>query len=208
MRSAPAWLAVTHWSLDAIRLADAMDAVNLLAGLTAGYHAGLHLGLCEVLEFIVDVQVLDTTVEAGTVLDLPEAESACVHVHRHSCRKTDRIMLMGVKPNKVDHKHNHQRADMGVMAEHIQMCVCPTVHCKIPLIFKKIFFESAPEDTSLKQGTTEEKEEDDIRRVTHNTALHSDTFLHFFLVIINSLDTTDNSYEQIHSQQAQPHPQT
>lgn len=85
------------------------------------------------------------------------------------------------------------------------------MHCKnweiysIPLIFKIIiFFESAPEDTSLKQGTTEEQEEDDIRRVIHNTALHSDTFLHFFFVIINSLDRTDNSYEQIHSQQAQP----
>lgn len=84
VRSTPAWLAVTHWSLDAIRLADAVDAVNLLAGLTAGDHAGLHLGLCEVLEFIVDVQVLNTTVEAGAVLDLPEAESACVYVHRHS----------------------------------------------------------------------------------------------------------------------------
>lgn len=84
VRSAPAWLAVTHRSLDAIGLADAVDAVDLLAGLTAGDHAGLHLGLCEVLQFIVDVQVLDTTVEAGTVLDLPEAESACVYVHRHS----------------------------------------------------------------------------------------------------------------------------
>lgn len=84
VRSAPGWLAVTHWSLDAIGLADAVDAVNLLAGLTAGDHTGLHLGLCEVLEFIVDVQVLDTTVEAGAILDLPEAESACVYVHRHS----------------------------------------------------------------------------------------------------------------------------
>lgn len=82
--AAPAWLAVTHRSLDAIGLADAVDAVNLLAGLTARDHAGLHLGLCEVLEFIVDVQVLDATVEAGTVLDLPQAESTRVHVHGHS----------------------------------------------------------------------------------------------------------------------------
>ena len=84
VRSAPAWLAVTHWALDAIGLADAVDAVNLLAGLTAGDHAGLHLGLCEVLEFVVDVQVLDTTVEAGAILDLPEAEGPCMYVHRHS----------------------------------------------------------------------------------------------------------------------------
>lgn len=84
VRSAPAWLAVAHRSLDAIGLADAVHAVNLLAGLTAGDHPGLHLGLCEVLQFIVDVQVLDATVEAGAVLDLPEAESACVHVHGHS----------------------------------------------------------------------------------------------------------------------------
>lgn len=27
---------------------------------------------------------------------------------------------MGVKPSTVDHKHDHQRADMGVMAEDIQ----------------------------------------------------------------------------------------
>lgn len=73
---APAWLAVTHWSLDSIRLADAMYTVDLLAGLAARYHAGLHLGLGEVLEFIVDVQVLDTAMETGTILDLPETESA------------------------------------------------------------------------------------------------------------------------------------
>lgn len=72
----PAWLAVTHWSLDPIRLADAMQTVDLLAGLAAWYHAGLHLSLGEVLEFIIDVEVLDTAVEAGTILDLPEAESA------------------------------------------------------------------------------------------------------------------------------------
>lgn len=84
VRSAPTWLAVTHWPLDAIGLADAVDAVNFLAGLAAGDHARLHLGLREVLEFIVDVQVLDTTMEAGAILDLPEAERACVYVHGHS----------------------------------------------------------------------------------------------------------------------------
>lgn len=83
MRSAPARLAVAHGPLDAVRLADPVDAVDLLAGLTAGDHAGLHLGLGEVLELVVDVQVLDATVEAGAVLDLPEAEGARVHVHWH-----------------------------------------------------------------------------------------------------------------------------
>lgn len=84
VRSAPAGLAVTHRPLDAIGLADAVDAVDFLAGLAAGDDAGLHLGLREVLEFIVDVQVLDTTMEAGAVLDLPEAEGARVYVHGHS----------------------------------------------------------------------------------------------------------------------------
>lgn len=73
---APAWLAVTNRSLDTVRLADAMHAVDLLAGLASRYHARLHLGLGEVLEFIVDVQVLYAAVEAGTILDLPETERA------------------------------------------------------------------------------------------------------------------------------------
>lgn len=75
VRPAPAWLAVAHWALDPIRLTDAMYAVDLLAGLTARYHARLHLGLGEVLEFVVDVQVLNTAMETGTVLELPESES-------------------------------------------------------------------------------------------------------------------------------------
>lgn len=86
MRPAPAWLAVAHRPLGPIGLADAMDAVDLLAGLTAWYHAGLHLSLGEVLQLIVDVQVLDAAVETGAVLDLPEAESSRVHIHRHACR--------------------------------------------------------------------------------------------------------------------------
>lgn len=49
VRPAPAWLAVAHWSLDPIRLADAMYTVDLLAGLAARYHARLHLGFGEVL---------------------------------------------------------------------------------------------------------------------------------------------------------------
>lgn len=76
VRPGPAWLAVAHWSLDPIRLADAMDTVDLLAGLAARYHTGFHLGFSEVLELVVDVQVLDTAMETGTVLDLPETESA------------------------------------------------------------------------------------------------------------------------------------
>ena len=84
MRPTPAWLAVAHRSLDPIRLADAMYTVYLLAWLTARHHTGLHLGLGEVLELIVDVQVLDTTMETGTVLDLPQPESAGVYIHWHA----------------------------------------------------------------------------------------------------------------------------
>lgn len=87
MRPAPAWLAVAHRSLDPIRLADAMYAVDLLAGLAARYHARLHLGLGEVLELVVDVQVLDAAMETGTILDLPETESARVYVHGHTWRR-------------------------------------------------------------------------------------------------------------------------
>lgn len=95
--SAPAWLAVTHWSLDAIRLADAMYAVDLLAWLTAWYHARLHLGLGEILEFIVNVQVLNATMEAGTILDLPETERARVYIHWHAWRgREDRVVYVYV----------------------------------------------------------------------------------------------------------------
>lgn len=82
VRPTPPWLAVAHRSLDPIRLTDAMYTVDLLAGLTARYHARLHLGLGEVLELVVDVQVLDTAMETGTVLDLPETER--VYIHRHA----------------------------------------------------------------------------------------------------------------------------
>lgn len=63
VQPAPAWLAMAHRSLGPIRLADAVYTVDLLAGLTARHHTGLHLGLREVLELIVDVQVLDASVE-------------------------------------------------------------------------------------------------------------------------------------------------
>lgn len=86
VRPAPAWLAVAHWSLDPIGLADAMNTVELLARLAARHHTGLHLGLGEVLKLVVNVQVLDTAVETGTVLDLPEPERARVNVHRHAWR--------------------------------------------------------------------------------------------------------------------------
>lgn len=69
--SAPARLAVTHGSVDSIGLADAMNTVEFLAGFTAWNHTGLHLGLGEVLQLIVDVKVLDATVETGAILDLP-----------------------------------------------------------------------------------------------------------------------------------------
>ena len=114
MRPAPAWLAVAHRSLDPIRLADAMYAVDLLAGLAARYHAGLHLGLGEVLELVVDVQVLDAAMETGAVLDLPETESARVYIHRHAWRRrasTER-MFNWVKMCVLDHR---QTANTGLV---------------------------------------------------------------------------------------------
>lgn len=94
VRPAPAGLAVAHWPLEAVRLADAVHAVDLLAGLASRNHAGLHLGLGEVLEFVVDVQVLNAAVETGAILDLPEAEGARVHVHRHACEGRGREKIM------------------------------------------------------------------------------------------------------------------
>lgn len=114
MRPAPAWLAVAHRSLDPIRLADAMYAVDLLAGLAARYHARLHLGLGEVLELVVDVQVLDAAMETGTVLDLPETESARVYIHRHTWRRrgsTERT-FNGLKMCVLDHR---QTANTGLV---------------------------------------------------------------------------------------------
>lgn len=90
MRPAPARLAVAHWSLDPIGLADAVNTVELFARLAARHHTGLHLGLGEVLQLVVDVQVLDAAVETGAVLDLPEAERARVNVHRHAWRGRER----------------------------------------------------------------------------------------------------------------------
>ena len=66
-----------------IGLADAMQAVELSAGLTAWHHAWLHPRLGEVLQFVVNVQVSDATVEAGAFEDLPQVEGSRVHVHWH-----------------------------------------------------------------------------------------------------------------------------
>lgn len=55
-------------------LADAMQAIELSAGLTAWHHARLHPRLGEVLQFIVDVQVSDAAMEAAAIEDLPQAE--------------------------------------------------------------------------------------------------------------------------------------
>lgn len=76
LQPAPARLAMAHRALSPVRLADAVHAVDFLAGLAAGDHARLHLCLGEVLELIVDVQVLDTAMETGAVLELPETENA------------------------------------------------------------------------------------------------------------------------------------
>lgn len=71
MQAPPAGLTMAHGPWGGIGLADAMQAVELPAGLAAWHHAWLHPRLSEVLQFIVDVQVSDATVEAGAIEDLP-----------------------------------------------------------------------------------------------------------------------------------------
>lgn len=70
----PARLAMADGSLGAGGLADAVQAVQFAAGLTARHHARCHPCLGEVLQLIVDVEVADAPVEAGAVEELPEAE--------------------------------------------------------------------------------------------------------------------------------------
>lgn len=134
VRPAPAWLAVAHRSLGPIGLADAMNAVELLAGLAARYHAGLHLGLGEVLQLVVDVQVLDAAMETGAVLDLPEAESARVNIHRHAWRWRQRqregrgvYVGEGVRPGP--HTNSKHRAGMRVMDGGNFKRMCPSSDC-------------------------------------------------------------------------------
>lgn len=88
MRTTPTWLAVAHGSLDPIGLADAVNTVDLFAGLAARHHARLHLGLGEVLELVVNVQVLDTAMETGSILDLQETER--VYIHGHAWRRGEK----------------------------------------------------------------------------------------------------------------------
>lgn len=76
VQAPPASLTVAHGPWGGIGLADAVQTVELSAGLTAGHHTGLHLCLSEVLQFIVDVQIPDATVEAGAIEDLPQAEGS------------------------------------------------------------------------------------------------------------------------------------
>ena len=74
VQAPPAGLTVTHGPRGGVGLADAMQAVELPAGLTAWHHAWLHPSLGEVLQLIIDVQVSDATVEAGAIEDLPQGE--------------------------------------------------------------------------------------------------------------------------------------
>lgn len=76
VRALPASLAVAHGPGGGTGLANAVQAVELEAGLAAWHHARLHLCLGEVLQFVVDVQVPDATVEAAAVEDLPQAEGS------------------------------------------------------------------------------------------------------------------------------------
>lgn len=74
VRPIPARLAMADGSLGAGGLADAMQAVQLAAGLAARHHTGRHPRLGEILQLVVDVEVADAAVEAGAVEELPEAE--------------------------------------------------------------------------------------------------------------------------------------
>lgn len=72
----PARLAVAHRALGARGLADAMQAVELAAGLAAWHHPRRHPRLGEVLQLVVDVEVADASMEAGAIEELPEAEGS------------------------------------------------------------------------------------------------------------------------------------
>lgn len=74
---------MAHGPRGGIGLADAMEAVELPAGLTARHHAWLHPCLGEVLQLVVDVEVSDAAMEAGAIEDLPQAEGGGVHIHGH-----------------------------------------------------------------------------------------------------------------------------
>jgi len=79
----PARLTVADGALGAGGLADAVQAVELAAGLAARHHPRRHPRLGEVLQLVVDVEVADAAVEAGAVEELPEAEGGRVDVHGH-----------------------------------------------------------------------------------------------------------------------------
>lgn len=83
VQAPPASLAVAHGPRGGVGLANAMQAVELAARLTAWHYARLHLRLGEVLQFIIDVQIPDAPVEAAAIEDLPQAEGSRVHVHGH-----------------------------------------------------------------------------------------------------------------------------
>lgn len=83
VQAPPAGLAVAHGPRAGVGLADAVQAVELPAGLAAWHHARLHPRLGEVLQLVVDVQVSDAPVEAAAIEYLPQAEGGRVHVHRH-----------------------------------------------------------------------------------------------------------------------------
>lgn len=83
VQAPPAGLTMAHGPRGGVGLADAMQAVELPAGLAAWHHAWLHPRLSEVLQLIVDVQVSDATVETGAIEDLPQAEGSRVHIHWH-----------------------------------------------------------------------------------------------------------------------------
>lgn len=84
MLPAPSGLAVAYGARGGVGLADAVEAVYLSAGFASGHHTRFHLGFGEVLELIIDVKVLNATMETGAILDLPYTRSCGVDADRHA----------------------------------------------------------------------------------------------------------------------------
>lgn len=84
MLPAPSGLAAAYGARGGVGLADAIEAVYLSAGLASGHHARFHLGFGEVLQLVIDVKVLNATVETGAILYLPHTRSSGVDADRHA----------------------------------------------------------------------------------------------------------------------------
>lgn len=80
-----------------IGLANAVQAVELAAGLTARHHPGLHVAAGEVLQLVVDVEVPNAAVETGHVEGLRrETQRGRHHPFRHTWKKTEITCVIGI----------------------------------------------------------------------------------------------------------------